>query len=70
MPIYEYVCQACGQPFERLVRLSTPTESIACPHCGERQAQRVLSAFSMGGGGIGGGAATSGSSSGCGSGFS
>lgn len=74
MPIYEYSCQACGQSFERLVRLSTPTESIECPQCGQRQAKRMLSAFATCGGdggslsfGAGASSGCGGASSGCGS---
>ena len=32
MPIYEYVCEACKNPFEKL--LLSKTEPIACPSCG------------------------------------
>lgn len=32
MPIYEYVCEECENPFEKL--LLSKTESIACPSCG------------------------------------
>ena len=34
MPIYEYICDDCKEPFERLVMKST--EKIACPQCGSR----------------------------------
>jgi len=40
MPIYEYVCQECGDPFELLVRGEmTP----ACPACGSQDLKRQLS---------------------------
>ena len=45
MPIYEYRCRTCGESFEKLVRMSTAIESIECPSCGERQAERLLSTF-------------------------
>ena len=32
MPIYEYVCEDCKSPFERIV-LKT-TERVSCPKCG------------------------------------
>lgn len=40
MPIYDYNCQACGQPFEALVRSGS---SPACPHCGSTALEKCLS---------------------------
>jgi putative FmdB family regulatory protein len=34
MPIYEYVCEGCKEPFEKLVLKSS--EKITCPKCGGR----------------------------------
>jgi putative FmdB family regulatory protein len=34
MPIYEYVCNDCKKPFEKLVLKSG--EKISCPKCGGR----------------------------------
>ncbi len=34
MPIYEYVCDDCQHPFEKLVMKSR--EKIVCPKCGGR----------------------------------
>jgi len=34
MPIYEYVCDDCNKPFEKLVMKSS--EKITCPKCGSR----------------------------------
>jgi putative FmdB family regulatory protein len=34
MPIYEYVCNDCQKPFEKLVLKSR--EKITCPQCGGR----------------------------------
>ncbi len=45
MPIYEYVCQDCGSKFEKLVRLSTATNELACPSCGNQRLERALSTF-------------------------
>jgi len=60
VPLYEYKCGKCGEIFEELVSLSSPTE-IVCPKCGSKESERVLSAFSMAGGGASGCAAPSGS---------
>jgi putative FmdB family regulatory protein len=42
MPLYEFVCDACGERFESLVDLGT--EAVDCRVCGEAGARRVLSA--------------------------
>ncbi|HWP84732.1 MAG TPA: zinc ribbon domain-containing protein [Terriglobia bacterium] len=34
MPIYEYVCEDCKKPFEKLVM--NQSEQIVCPQCGGR----------------------------------
>jgi putative FmdB family regulatory protein len=45
--LYEYVCQACGLSFERLVRGFA--ESVACPACQALEVEKQLSAFAMAG---------------------
>ncbi len=55
MPIYEYVCNQCRQPFEALVR---GDEKPECPHCGSLNLSKqfsVLSAHCQGGGSATGG---------------
>lgn len=42
MPLYEFVCDACGERFESLVEVGT--ESVDCRICAEPGARRVLSA--------------------------
>lgn len=49
MPIYEYVCQACGTPFEKLLGFSQADLPQTCPACGETQSRRQLSSFAVGG---------------------
>lgn len=49
MPIYEYVCKKCSQPFEVLLR---GNEKPKCPHCGSSQLAKqfsIPSAHSQGG---------------------
>lgn len=41
MPIYEFVCDACGSRFEDLVPAGT--ETLACSACGSKSARRVFS---------------------------
>ena len=41
MPIYEYVCEDCRHPFEKIVR--NRAEAIACPSCGSKRSILQLS---------------------------
>jgi len=43
MPIYEYVCGACGETSEILQKLSDPDER-KCPLCGKLKLSRLVSA--------------------------
>jgi putative FmdB family regulatory protein len=49
MPLYEFVCQACGKPFERLLGFSQADQPQACPSCGDTHSRRKLSTFAVGG---------------------
>jgi putative FmdB family regulatory protein len=42
MPIFEYVCHACGHEFEALMRGSSP-KPATCPECKSEDAERLLS---------------------------
>lgn len=52
MPIYEYLCRACGGETEKLQKLSDPPLTD-CPECGRPELARKLSApsFRLKGGG-------------------
>jgi putative FmdB family regulatory protein len=41
MPIYEFVCEACGARFEELV--DAGTENVACLACTSERTRRVYS---------------------------
>ena len=41
MPVYEYVCNACGKEFEVLLLRQ---ETAACPSCDSDDLKRILSA--------------------------
>ena len=43
MPIYEYVCRACGRAFELL--LAHGAKAAQCPACGSRRLDRQFSVF-------------------------
>ena len=60
MPLYEYRCEACDQPEEKLESLSAPA-AHACPVCGAAlgmKRQVSVAAFALAGGGWYKGAAT------------
>lgn len=52
MPIYAFICDACGHQFDRLQKMSDPDPS-ACPECGQARVHRQLTApqFRLSGGG-------------------
>lgn len=43
MPIYEYVCEACGKVSKFLVGVGQGDERIGCRHCGSPHVKRQLS---------------------------
>ena len=57
MPIYEYVCQDCGEKYEKLVRSSTAKVKLVCPSCGSERGDKAFSVF----GAIGSGTKSGGS---------
>jgi putative FmdB family regulatory protein len=44
MPIFEYVCNSCGNEFEAIVRSS---ENPQCPECEGTQLEKKLSVFAV-----------------------
>ncbi len=51
MPIYEYVCQDCGEKYEKFVRSSLTKIELECPQCGSTQAKKAFSVFGTRGSG-------------------
>ncbi len=45
MPIYEYLCQDCGNKFEKLVRRASDAGEVECPSCGQKHLKQELSVF-------------------------
>jgi putative FmdB family regulatory protein len=45
MPLYEYICVDCGQPFEKMMRFSEANQSPACPTCASTNTSKQLSLF-------------------------
>ena len=45
MPIYEYICQDCGEKYEKFLRSSTAKVKLICPKCGSEHGEKVFSVF-------------------------
>ena len=61
MPIFEFVCSECEQPFEELV-FGSNTDDIVCPSCGSEQVRKKMSTFASKIGGDGASLSLGGSS--------
>ncbi len=46
MPIYEFKCRDCGKTMETICRMGEDGSNLACPHCGGKNLQKLLSRFS------------------------
>ncbi len=46
MPLYEYDCPGCGQPFEKRQPMSQ-ADQTTCPHCGNVHPRRRLSRIAI-----------------------
>lgn len=47
MPIYEYVCEDCGEKYDKFVRSSLAKIELKCPKCGGTQAKKAFSVFGV-----------------------
>jgi len=45
MPIFEYLCKDCGQPFERIV--PRYDSHVDCMHCNSANVEKQLSVFAV-----------------------
>ena len=45
MPIFEFVCNACSQPFEELLRSASTADEVNCPNCGSSHIRKKVSTF-------------------------
>ncbi|MEJ2056389.1 MAG: zinc ribbon domain-containing protein [Desulfofustis sp.] len=46
MPIYEFICNSCGDEFEAIVS-STDTTAVSCTSCKSDDVKKVMSASSI-----------------------
>lgn len=44
MPIFEYLCEDCGNKFEKLVR-RPGADQVLCPSCGQSHLEQQFSSF-------------------------
>jgi len=45
MPLYEYLCETCGQQHESYKRLTEEKKDERCPACGGRSVKMGISLF-------------------------
>lgn len=43
MPIYEYRCTLCGREFEMIRPVQDEFKEVACPDCGKKKTEKVIS---------------------------
>jgi putative FmdB family regulatory protein len=58
MPIFEFLCENCGQQFEELVFSNSAIKDVTCPECGSEAVRKQISTFASkpaGGAALGGG---------------
>lgn len=66
MPLFEFVCADCGQPFEELVMSTNKISEVTCPICESKNVSKKISTFASklsGGGNYSFGSASSASCS-------
>jgi putative FmdB family regulatory protein len=49
MPIYEFLCKSCGEHFETLVAIGGE-KNVSCNTCGNKNLEKLVSSFGIGGG--------------------
>ncbi|PIP07963.1 MAG: FmdB family transcriptional regulator [Syntrophobacteraceae bacterium CG23_combo_of_CG06-09_8_20_14_all_50_8] len=45
MPIYEFKCKKCGSVFETLFFSMQGKQAVACPCCGSKRTEKLMSMF-------------------------
>ncbi len=45
MPMFEYICRACGETFEELRSASPDEREPECPACGSKDVVKLFSSF-------------------------
>ena len=45
MPLYEFICEDCGETFEELVMSANSANQVTCPYCQSDLVRKLISAF-------------------------
>jgi putative FmdB family regulatory protein len=48
MPVYEFICEKCGERFDKLFRSVSGEPKAACPKCESKKTTRSLSLVNTG----------------------
>lgn len=48
MPMYQFACEACGQPFEKKLSMHESGDAQVCPNCGSERTRKKLGAVALG----------------------
>jgi putative FmdB family regulatory protein len=43
MPIYDFTCRECREPFEKLVRGDADIATLTCPKCSSSKVEKLIS---------------------------
>jgi putative FmdB family regulatory protein len=43
MPLYEFICEDCGETFEELILSANSTNQVTCPHCKSDLVRKLIS---------------------------
>jgi putative FmdB family regulatory protein len=46
MPLYEFICEDCGEIFEELVISAASSNQVTCPSCNSDLVRKLISTFS------------------------
>lgn len=47
MPLYEFDCPECGEPFEKLVRSASKIAEVVCPNCSSPDVKKRMSTIAV-----------------------
>jgi len=45
MPMYEFICEDCGETFEELVMHPSTVNQVTCPYCMSDLVRKLISTF-------------------------
>lgn len=66
MPIYEYICEDCGEKYDKFVRSSLARVELECPRCGSARGKKAFSVFGVRGAAGGSSVSAASSAAACG----